>query len=114
MEQNGKRAEKSELKIIIEEVTKKNNFDVDKISPLSIRHQVDRQSLECCHLAGGQVSHFAEIESVVVGIILQMAQIWLCLNLSKGLTLVNSVIEGTREQDDLKKLKQKRTTSNHT
>ena len=85
-------------------------MNVENISPLAIRRRVDRQSLECHHLAGGgQVSPLAEIEPIVVGIILQMARIRQCLNPSKGLALVNSIIEGTKVQDNLKKWKQKNT-----
>lgn len=74
--ENGKRVRKGELNDIIKEVAKKNNVNVENISPLAIRCRVDRQSLECHHLAGGgQVSPLAEIEPIVVGINLQMARI---------------------------------------
>ena len=108
--ENMKRVPKGELKKIIAEVAKKNNVNANDVSLLAIKRRVDRQSLECHHLAGGgQVSPLAVIEPIVVGIILQMAQIRQCLNPSKGLALVNSIIEGTKVQDDLKKWKQKNT-----
>ena len=68
--QNGKRLRKGELNTIIEQVANKNKIDVDEISPLAIRRRVDRQSLMCHHLAGGQVSPLAEIEAIAVDIIL--------------------------------------------
>ena len=101
----GKRVRKGELKNIIKECTKKYEIDQDIISPLAIRRRVDRQSLECHHLAGGQVSPLADIEPLVVGIILLMACIWQCLTPSKGLALVHSIIDGTKVQEDLKKWK---------
>ena len=105
-----KRVPKGELKKIIAEVAMKNNVNANNVSLLAIKRRVDRQSLECHHLAGGgQVSPLAEIEPIVVGIILQMARIRQCLNPSKGLALVNSIIEGTKVQDNLKKWKQKNT-----
>ena len=105
-----KRVPKGELKKIIAEVSKRNNVNVNNVSLIAIKRRVDRQSLECHHLeGGGQVSPLTEIETIVVGIILQMARIRQCLNPSKGLALVNSIIEGTKVQDDLKKWKQKNT-----
>ena len=107
--QKGKRVRKGELKKIIKECTEKHNIDNDGISPIVIRRRVDRQSLSCHHLAGGQVSSLAAIEPLIVGIILQMARIRQCLIPSKGLALINSIIEGTLVQNKLKKWKGKNT-----
>ena len=53
------------------------------------------------HLAGRQVSLFEIIELVIVNIIVQIAQMRQCLDLSKVLMLVNSYISGTRIQSEL-------------
>ena len=57
---------------IINEVKEKRGITV-KISPSAIRRRVDRKSLQCHHLAGGQVSPLAKIEQTILGIIIQMA-----------------------------------------
>ena len=97
------------MKKIINECIKKHNINNDGISPIAIRRRVDRQSLSCHHLAGGQVSPLADIEPLVIGIILQMARIRQCLTPSKGSALVNSIIDGTKVQNELKKWKEKNT-----
>ena len=55
------------------------------------------------------MSPLADIEPLIVGIILQMARIRQCLTPSKGLALINSIIEGTSVQEKLKKWKEKNT-----
>ena len=80
---------------------KKKRIINDNISPLVIRKRVQRNSLETLHLAGGQVSPLIMIEPVIVSIIVQMACMQQCLNPSKGLLLVDSLIRGTKIQKKL-------------
>ena len=47
------------------------------------------------HLAGDQVSPLVKIEPIIVNIIVQTARMRQCLTPSKGLMLVNSLINGT-------------------
>ena len=83
-------------------MAKKNNIDAVETSQLAIRCRVDRQSLDYHHLVGGQVPPVIEIEPIVFCIILHMAQFSQCQNPSKGLELVNSIIECTKVKDELK------------
>ena len=85
---------------IINEVKEKRGIIV-KISPSAIRRRVDRKSLQCHHLAGGQVSPLAKIEPTILGIIIQMARMRQCLTPSRGLSLINSLIKDTPIQGEL-------------
>ena len=102
------RVRKGLLNEIIEDVRKKKGIK-DKISPLAIRKRVQRNSLDNHHLAGGQVSPLQRIEPIIVNIIVQMARMRQCLTPSKGLLLVNSLINGTRIQGELVAWKEKNT-----
>jgi len=97
---NKARVSKGSLQQLIHDEKKKRQID-DDISPLAIRKRVLRNSLESRHLAGGQVSPLLKIEPAIVSIIVQMACMRQCLNPSKGLLLVNSLIEGTKIQEEL-------------
>ena len=57
----------------------------------------------------GQVSPLLKIEQVIVSIIVQMSRMRQCLNPSKGLLLVNSLIRGTKIKQELIEWKQKNT-----
>ena len=105
---NKARVSKGSLEKLINEVKKKRNIE-DNISLLAIRKRVQRNSLESRHLAGGQVSPLLKIEPVIVSIIVQMARMRQCLNPSKGLLLVNSLIRGTKIKQELIEWKQKNT-----
>ena len=82
------------------------------ISPQAIRRRIHRKSLVTHHVAGGQVTPLLRIEPLIVEIILQMARIRQCLNPSKGLQLVNSLIKGTKIQDELVEWKKRNTPNN--
>jgi len=97
---NKARVSKGSLQQLIDNEKKRRQID-DDISPLAIRKRVLRNSLESRHLAGGQVSPLLKIEPAIVSIIVQMARMRQCLNPSKGLLLVNSLIEGTKIQEEL-------------
>ena len=88
------------LSTIIDDVKAQRGID-DMILPCAIRKRVERNSLVSRHLAGGQVSPLLRIEPIIVSIIVQMARMRQCLTPSKGLLLVNSLISGTKIQQDL-------------
>ena len=94
------RVSKGALQKLIDDEKKKRKIN-DEISPIAIRKRVQRNSLETRHLAGGQVSPLLKIEPAIVSIIVQMARMRQCLNPSKGLLLVNSLIRGTKIQEEL-------------
>ena len=56
---------------------------------------------------GGHTSPLASIDDVVVNIILMMARVRQCLNPSKGLATVNSLIKNQPLQQDLINWKQR-------
>ena len=91
---------KGQLKDIITQVKSKKGIDIE-ILPSAIRRRLERKSLQSHHVAGGQISPLLRIELTVVEIIVQMARIRQCLTPSKGLQLVNSLINGTKLQQDL-------------
>ena len=103
-----KRIEKGMLSTIINDVKGKRGIQ-DSISPCAIRKRVKRNSLINRHLAGGQVSPLERIEPIIVSIIVQMARMRQCLTPSKGLLLVNSLISGTKIQEELVEWKQRNT-----
>jgi len=100
------------LNQIIKSVKSKRNIKAD-ISSSAIRKRVQRKSLVSHHIAGGQISPLKKIEPLIVDIILQMARIRQCLSPSKGLQLVNSIIKGTKIQDELIKWKQTNTPNEY-
>ena len=102
------RVSKGSLVQLIDDVRRKRNIK-EQISPMAIRKRVYRNSLESHHMAGGQVSPLVKIEPVIVSIIVQMARMRQCLNPSKGLLLVNSLISGTKIQKELIEWKKKNT-----
>ena len=106
--QKRNRVGKGTLLAIIEEVKIAKKIDV-KISPEAIRKRDQRKSLENHHLAGGQESPLEKIEPLIISIIVQMARMRQSLNPSKGLLLINSLIHGTKIQDELVNWKGKNT-----
>jgi len=86
---------------LIDEVSDKRGVNKEKILPNAIRRRVDRHSLHCHHLAGGQVSPLARIEPTIIGIIVQMARMRQCLTPSRALSLINSLIKDTPIQQEL-------------
>ena len=102
------RLEPGVLDHIIQSVKLKRKT-TENISSSAIRKRSERHSLVNHHVARGQVSPLLRIEPVIVEIILQMARIRQCLCPSKGLQLVNSIIKGTKIQDELIKWKQTNT-----
>ena len=82
------------------------------ISPQAIRKQIQRKSHVTHHFAVGQVTPLLRIEPLIVEIILQIARICQCLCLSKGLQLVNSLVKGTKIQNELVERKKRNTPSN--
>ena len=107
----GKCMRKGQLEAIIQEVKVKNDID-SEISPSAIRRRLERNSLQSHHVAGGQISPLLRMEPTVVEIILQMARIRQCLTPSKGLQLVNSLISGTKLQQELIAWKRRGNTNN--
>ena len=98
--QKKNRVERGTLVAIINDVKKARKVE-DNISPEAIRKRVQRNSLENHHLAGGQVSPLQKIEPIIVSIIVQMARMRQSLTPSKGLLLINSLIKGSKIQDEL-------------
>ena len=96
----GKCMRKGQLVEIIEEVKERNDIK-SEISPSTIRHRVERISLQSHHVGGGQISPLLRMEPTVAEIILRIGRIHQCLTPSKGLQLVNSLINGTKLQQEL-------------
>ena len=98
------KVEDNTLQKIIDTVSKKRSLpDEITISSDTIRRRVSRKS----HFVTqrGVCTPLECIELMIVTIIIQMARIRQCLSPSKGLRLVNAVINGTDAQEDLKKWK---------
>ena len=106
--QKGSRIKYGALRDLIKSVKSARHIKAD-ISSSAIRRRVHRNRLVNHHIAGGQVSPLLKIEPLIVEIILQMARIRQCLCPSKGLQLVNSIIKGTKMQEELIKWKQTNT-----
>ena len=110
---NGKRMRKGQLKEIITQVKSKKGIDIE-ILPSAFRRRLERKSLRSHHVVGGQILPLLRMETTVVEIIWQMARIRQCLTPSKGLQLVNSLLKGTKLQQDLIEWKEKGNSNNVT
>ena len=92
------RVGKGTLVAIINEVKKAHKVDQNN-SPETIRKRVQMNSLENCHLTGGQVSPLEQIDPIIVSVIVEMVHMQQSLTPSKGLLLINSLINKTKIQD---------------
>ena len=100
--------EKGKLKRIINKHKIKRKLEEVDVPLGTIRRRVLRNKLVVMtphH--GGHTSPLASIDDVIVNIILMMARVRQCLNPSKGLALVNSLIENKPIQQDLINWKRK-------
>ena len=97
---HGKRMRKGQLEEIIQQVKAHKGIKSD-ILPSAIRRRLEFNSLRSHHVADEQISPLLQMEPTVVEIIRQMARIRQCLTPSKGLQLVNSLLKGTKLQQDL-------------
>ena len=105
MKSNHGRLAKGTLDGIIREETEGTDLK-NKILPDAIRQRFYRKRVVCNHVAG-HVSPLEPIEQTVIDIILQMARIRQSITPSRGLLLVNSLIDKTPIQKSLVKWKRK-------
>lgn len=101
---------KNQLKEIIKKHKKKRDLEDVDVPQDTIRQRVSRKKpFVPHHNSGGHTSPLAKIDDTIVSIILMMARIRQCLSPSKGLALVNSLIENQPIQDELISWKKKYT-----
>ena len=102
--------ENGTLRKLITDIFRKRNLPDDcVIKSDTIRRRISRRRPFVTQV--GTVSPLASIEDAVVDIIIQMARIRQSLSPSKGLKLVNDMIEGTELQEDLVKWKEIHTSN---
>ena len=106
----GKRVAKGCLDNIINEVCSEKNASF-KINPSAIRQRYYRKNL-ICHHKPGHISPLDRIEPTIIKIILQMARIRQSITPSRGLRLVNSLIENMPIQQELIQWKSKYSNDN--
>ena len=105
---SGKRAKWGELKQIIERHKIKRNLEEVHIPEATIRMRVQRNHSIVHHdHHGGLQSPLLELDDTVVKVALMMARIRQCLSPSKGLALVNSLIDNQPIQQKLIEWKRK-------
>ena len=100
-----KRMKKGRLSELIKETKEKNNLPVDAvITETQIRQRLKRNAPMTEHRAG-VTSPLAPVEPRIVSTIIQMARIRMAISPSKGIRLINDLIEGTPVQKDLIEMK---------
>ena len=103
------KVKKGTLDKIIAKKKRERKIKAD-IKPQTICRRIIRGVLHHRH-RGGHISPLEEIESIAVTIMVQKARIRQPLTPSKGLSLINDLIEGTEYQDRLVKWKRKFTVN---
>ena len=101
----GGRIPKGTLNNIIKEVCDKRNLK-ETILPNGIRQRFYRKKLTIRHKPG-QISPLDRIEPTIIRIILQMARIRQSISPSRGLRLINSLIDNMPIQEELIEWKRK-------
>ena len=105
---SGKRAKKGQLKQIIEWHQKKRKLEDVDVPEATIRMRVQRNHSIVHHdHHGGLQSPLLELDETVVNVALMMARIRQCLSPSRGLALVNSLINNQPIQQRLIEWKRK-------
>ena len=102
--------ENGTLKKLIADISRKRNLPDDCVIKCdTIRRRISRHRPFVTQV--GTVSPLARIEDAVVDIIIQMARIRQSLSPSKGLKLINDMIDGTELQEELVKWKETHTSN---
>ena len=104
-----RKVRKRELSKIIENKKIERNIQFE-IKPQTIHRRVNRGIIKHTHRSG-HISPLEAVEFTAVTIIIQMAMIRQPLTPSKGLSLINDLINGTTLQEKLVKWKQKYTVN---
>lgn len=98
----GKRVGNGMLSELIERKKKERKLNDVNVSQSTIRLRIFRQKVIVkTNQKGGHTSPLIDIEETVIQIVLQMARIRQCLSPSRGLSLVNSLIDGHELQQKL-------------
>ena len=98
----GRRVENGALENLIETMKEKKDLRKVDIKLHTIRQRINRNTLiVTTNQKGGHRSPLKDIEETVIEIIFQMARIRQCLSPSRGLALVNSLIDGHPLQENL-------------
>ena len=99
---SGKRTKNGQLRQIIESHKKKRNLEDVDVPKATIRMRIQRNhSIVHHNHHGGLQSPLLELDDTVVNVALMMARIRQCLSPSKGLALVNSLINNQPIQQRL-------------
>ena len=102
-----KRLKRGRLDEIIEESKSRNGLPEDLTINKNLIRQRMKQTVVVNTPHSGLTSPLISIEPLIVGILIQMAQIRQCLTPSEAVQLINSLIKDTQLQQDLIKWKMK-------
>ena len=95
---NSKRLRKGTYENIVTEVKKKRNLPISfDVCPKTIRQRIARESTLVLHR--GTASPLKDLEPSIVSTIIQICRICQSLTATEGLSLVNSMIKGTKAQE---------------
>ena len=104
--EKNKNVKRGYLKELINEVKKKRKIEYIHIPLKTIQQRVFRKH-EVIHHSPGLVSPLLKIEDTVVKLVIRMAEIRQSLTPSRGLALINSLIDDTPIQKELQIWKNK-------